>query len=68
MDKIYIVLLKYNGWKDTIEYFKNILKSEHKNCHIIVVNNSLNSFIDYINILLLSIKFKSETLLLIKNY
>ena len=43
VDKVYIVLLNYNGWKDTIECLESVLKSDYLKYQIIVVdNNSTN--------------------------
>lgn len=39
MKKIYIVLLNYNGWRDTQECLENILKLDYPNYQIIVVDN-----------------------------
>ncbi|PJG83508.1 glycosyltransferase family 2 protein [Caviibacterium pharyngocola] len=39
MKKIYIVILNYNTWKDTIECLESVLKSEYENYQIIVVDN-----------------------------
>lgn len=47
--KVYIILLNYNGWKDTIECLESILKSDYNNHQIIVVDNdSPNKSMDYI--------------------
>jgi len=49
MKKIYIIILNYNGWKDTIECLESVLKSSYKNYQIIVVdNNSPNNSMNYI--------------------
>lgn len=49
MYKIYIILLNYNGWKDTIECLESVLKSDHENYQIIVVDNdSPNNSLEYI--------------------
>lgn len=37
--KVYIVILNYNGWQDTIECLESVLKSDYKNYQIIVVDN-----------------------------
>ena len=49
MKKIYIVILNYNGWKDTIECLESVLKSDYQNFQIIVVDNdSPNNSMDFI--------------------
>lgn len=49
MKKIYIIILNYNGWQDTIECLESVLKSSYGNYQIIVVdNNSPNNSLDYI--------------------
>jgi len=49
MSKVYIIILNYNGWKDTIECLESVLKNDYKNYQIIVVdNNSPNNSMDYI--------------------
>lgn len=39
-EKVYIVLVNYNGWKDTIECLESIFHTENLNVQIIVVDNS----------------------------
>lgn len=47
--KIYIIILNYNGWQDTIECLESVLKSDYPNYQIIVVDNdSPNSSMEYI--------------------
>lgn len=47
--KIYVILLNYNGWKDTIECLESILKNDYPNFQIIVVDNdSPNDSMSYI--------------------
>lgn len=47
--KVYIILLNYNGWKDTIECLESVLKSNYENYQIIVVDNdSPNKSMEYI--------------------
>jgi GT2 family glycosyltransferase len=47
--KVYIVILNYNGWQDTIECLESILNNNYKNYQIIVVdNNSPNNSMEYI--------------------
>jgi GT2 family glycosyltransferase len=52
--KIYIVLLNYNGYKDTIACLKSVLKSDYKNYKIVVVDNASTD--DSINYLLSWVK------------
>jgi len=52
--KCYILLLNYNGWKDTIECLESVLRSNYKNYQIIVVDNdsqndSIQHIIDWAN-------------------
>ncbi len=47
--KIYIIILNYNGWKDTIECLESVLKNDYENYQIIVVDNdSPNNSMEYI--------------------
>ncbi|MCX6075092.1 MAG: glycosyltransferase family 2 protein [Campylobacterales bacterium] len=47
--KVYIILLNYNGWKDTIECLESVLKNDYENYQIIVVDNdSPNNSMEYI--------------------
>lgn len=47
--KVYIVILNYNGWIDTIECLESVLKSDYENYQIIVVDNdSPNNSIEHI--------------------
>ncbi|ADV46665.1 glycosyltransferase family 2 protein [Nitratifractor salsuginis] len=47
--KVYIVLLNYNGWEDTIECLESVLKNDYDNYQIIVVDNdSPNNSMEYI--------------------
>ena len=49
IEKVYIILLNYNGWKDTIECLESLLKSDYKNNQILVVdNNSYDSSMRHI--------------------
>jgi len=49
INKVYIILLNYNGWKDTIECIESVLKNDYDNYQIIVVdNNSPNNSMEYI--------------------
>lgn len=38
--KVYIVIVNYNGWKDTVECLESLLKLDYNNFQIIVVDNS----------------------------
>jgi GT2 family glycosyltransferase len=47
--KVYIILLNYNGWKDTIECLESVLKNDYPNYQVIVVDNdSPNNSMEYI--------------------
>lgn len=47
--KVYIIVLNYNGWKDTIECLESLLKNSYPNFQIIVVdNNSTNDSMTFI--------------------
>jgi len=47
--KIYIILLNYNGWADTIECLESVLKNDYPNYQVIVLdNNSPNNSMEYI--------------------
>jgi len=47
--KIYIILLNYNGWKDTIECLESLYKISYDNYQIIVVDNdSPNNSLSFI--------------------
>ena len=47
--RIYIIILNYNTWQDTVECVESILKSNYDNCQIIIVdNNSLNDSVERI--------------------
>lgn len=49
MHKVYIILLNYNGWKDTIECLESVLKNDYKTYQVIVVDNdSPNNSMEYI--------------------
>ncbi|UZO81873.1 glycosyltransferase family 2 protein [Aquimarina sp. ERC-38] len=41
-EKVYIIILNYINWRDTIECLESILKTDYKNYQIIVVDNSPN--------------------------
>jgi len=38
--KVYIVLLNWNGWKDTIECLESVLRSDYPNFSVIVCDNA----------------------------
>jgi GT2 family glycosyltransferase len=41
--KVYIILLNYNGWRDTVECLESVLRNNYKNFQVIVGdNNSTN--------------------------
>ncbi len=44
--KVYIVILNYNGWTDTVECLESVLRQSYKNYQVIVVDNNSqdNSF------------------------
>lgn len=47
--KIYIVIVNYNNWWDTIECVESILKNNYSNYNLIIVdNNSINNSMDYL--------------------
>jgi GT2 family glycosyltransferase len=47
--KIYVVILNYNGWKDTIECLESVFESDFKNYQVVVVdNNSSDNSMDHI--------------------
>ena len=49
--KVYIILLNYNGWADTIECLESLLRIDYPNYQIIVVdNNSPNNSLEYIKL------------------
>ena len=49
IDKVYINILNYNGWKDTIECLESVLRNNYPNYQVIVVdNNSPNNSMEYI--------------------
>jgi GT2 family glycosyltransferase len=39
MPKVYIIILNYNNWQDTIECLESIYKLEYKNYQVVVVDN-----------------------------
>lgn len=49
MKKVYILILNYNNWCDTIECLESVYKSDYSNFQVIVVdNNSTDNSIEYI--------------------
>ena len=48
-NKIYIIILNYNGWVDTIECLESVLRNDYPNYQVIVIdNNSPNNSMEYI--------------------
>ncbi len=39
MEKVYIILLNYNGWQDTIECLESVFRLNHPNYQVVVVDN-----------------------------
>jgi len=49
MSKVYIIILNYNGWADTIECLESVLRNDYPNYQVVVVdNNSPNNSMEYI--------------------
>ncbi|WP_211325081.1 glycosyltransferase family 2 protein [Hydrogenothermus marinus] len=47
--KVYIIILNYNGWADTIECLESVLRNDYPNYQVIVVDNdSPNNSMEYI--------------------
>jgi len=47
--KIYIIILNYNNWWDTIECLESVLRNDYSNYQVIVIdNNSPNNSMEYI--------------------
>jgi len=47
--KVYIILLNYNGWADTIECLESVLRNDYPNYQVIVVdNNSPDNSMEYL--------------------
>ena len=47
--KVYIIILNYNGWADTIECLESVLRNNHQNYQVVVIdNNSPNNSMEYI--------------------
>ena len=48
-NKVYITILNYNNWYDTIEFLESVLRNDYPNYQVVVVdNNSQNNSVDYI--------------------
>ena len=48
-EKVYVIVLNYNGWADTIECVETVLRSDYPNYQVIIVdNNSPNNSTQYI--------------------
>ncbi|MBB6112433.1 hypothetical protein SAMN05421821_11837 [Mucilaginibacter lappiensis] len=43
MDKVYVVVVNYKKYNDTIECCESVLKSSYKNCQILLIDNSPDS-------------------------
>jgi GT2 family glycosyltransferase len=47
--KVYIILLNYNNWADTIECLESVLRNDYPNYQVVVVdNNSSNNSMEYL--------------------
>src|SRR3972149_4247713 len=47
--KVSVIILNYNGWRDTIECLESVLRSNYPNYQVIVIDNdSPNKSMDYI--------------------
>jgi len=47
--KVYIILVNYNGWQDTIECLESLYKIDYENYQVLVVDNdSSNNSLEYI--------------------
>ena len=47
--KVYIIILNYNGWADTIECLESVLRNNYPNYQVIVIdNNSPNNSMEHI--------------------
>ena len=65
--KVAIIILNWNGWKDTIECLESVLRNDYPNYQIIVVdNNSPNNSMEYLKawaegFLIISACFRKNT-------
>ena len=49
LPKIYVIILNYNSWMDTIECLESVLRSDYPNYQVIVVdNNSSDNSLEYL--------------------
>lgn len=53
-NKVYIILVNYNGWRDTLECLESILRNDYCDYQVIVVDNnsfdnSMNNLINWAN-------------------
>jgi len=49
LPKVYIIILNYNGWIDTLECLESVLRSDYQNYQAIVVdNNSSDNSLEYL--------------------
>ncbi|PMP88652.1 MAG: glycosyltransferase family 2 protein, partial [Caldisphaera sp.] len=49
--KVYVIIVNYNNWPDTIECLESVLRSDYQNYQVIVVDNSSpNNSMDYIKL------------------
>ena len=39
MRKVYVILVNYNGWQDTVECLENVLRCNHPDYQVVVVDN-----------------------------
>jgi GT2 family glycosyltransferase len=37
---VYIIILNWNGWRDTIECLESVFRNDHENCRVIVCDNA----------------------------
>ncbi len=40
LGKVYVILVNYNGWQDTAECLESLMRSEHENFQVVVVDNA----------------------------
>jgi len=49
MKKVYVILLNYNGWIDTVECLESVFRNDYPNYQVIVVDNdSPNNSMEYL--------------------